>query len=411
MRHLVIISRSRFDAPSGAAYSRMLNYARAVRAAGDAQIHLVSTLELRAPDATRGRLLEDGITCYPSRVDEKRRRFARLRERVCVRRLKRQMVDGLVEFVLKLQDNASVLLFPNMHDYYLERQILLRFKFRGIRIILEKNELELGMALHFRLFQWNRLFDCLKGWISSPFQIINSMRHDRLVAGFDGVIAISTRLERWVRPFNANVIRIPILMDDVPYSPGGPASDRFNLGFAGNINEGKEGLKTFISVLHECVNGDREIQLNLYGKDHDAAARNVHRLVKRLGLSGMVLFHGLLPSSAIPAALARQDLLLLPRPDTLQNRFGFSTKLASYLASGVPVLVTDVGDNRLYIRDGENGFLIPPGDKIALKAKLIKILQMKDELRAIGQRGQETAMDHFHYRIHQANLVAMIFGN
>ena len=389
----------------------MMNYARAVCAAGDAQVHLVSTLNLRAPDATHGRQLEAGITCYPSRVDARRHRFAKLRERVCVRRIKRQMVDGLADFVLQLQENSTVLLFPNMHDYYLERQILLRFKALGIRIILEKNELELGMALHFRLFQWNRLFDCLKGWISSPFHIIKSMRHDRLVTGFDGVIAISTRLERWVRKYNANVIRIPILMDDLPYPPASTASESFNLGFAGNINARKEGLKALVTVISECAAGERTLRLNLFGKDHDAPARQVRRLVKRLGLGQTVRFHGLKPLSAMPTALSQQNLLVLPRPDTLQNRYGFSTKLASYLASGVPVLATEVGDIGMFIRDGENGFLIPPDDRIALKAKLIKILHMKSELTAIGQRGHETAMDHFHYRIHQANLVAMIFGN
>ena len=35
-----------------------------------------------------------------------------------------------------------------------------------------------------------------------------------------------------------------------------------------------------------------------------------------------------------------------------------STKLLTYFAAGLPVVASDVSANRLYVRDGENGYLV-----------------------------------------------------
>ena len=71
--------------------------------------------------------------------------------------------------------------------------------------------------------------------------------------------------------------------------------------------------------------------------------------------------------------------------------------LASYMASGSPVLVSDVSDNGMYIKDGLNGFIIPPNDRPALQNKLQEIMNRRAELADIGKRGRETALEHFHY--------------
>ena len=65
--------------------------------------------------------------------------------------------------------------------------------------------------------------------------------------------------------------------------------------------------------------------------------------------------------------LAACDLALAPYPK-LPN-FGFSPlKLYEYLAAGVPVIASDIGQIRLALEDGRWGRLVPPGDASALAA-------------------------------------------
>jgi len=60
---------------------------------------------------------------------------------------------------------------------------------------------------------------------------------------------------------------------------------------------------------------------------------------------------------------------------------GSSASLMEALACGSPVVVTDIAGNREWIRDGENGFLVPPGDTGTLAVRIVKLLQ-NDGLRS-----------------------------
>jgi glycosyltransferase involved in cell wall biosynthesis len=409
VRHLVIVSRSDFRAPAGAAFSRLMNYARAVRGEPGLRVHLLSTRELRGPDPSRPWELEEGILAYPALPRERAGWWSALLARLSARPAKRRLIASLADFAAGLPDQVCVLIFPNMHDFFLERGLLRACRARGLRAVLEKNELELGLALHPRPLELRRLFDCLRHWLATPLALWRAWRHDRLVAEADAVIAISTRLERWSRRWNSQVLRVPILMDEVP--PGAPAGAEpgFHIGFTGHVSQRKEGLITFLEALRDCLDARPDAVLDILGKDRDADARRVKRAVRRLGLESAVRFHGAVPLAQVPAWLARRHLLILPRPDTVQNRYGFSTKLAGYLAAGVPVLATAVGDTSHYLQDGVNGFLVPPGDRRELARRLRALLAGGEELTHAGLEGQRLACEHFHPSRYGPTLRGILF--
>jgi glycosyltransferase involved in cell wall biosynthesis len=49
---------------------------------------------------------------------------------------------------------------------------------------------------------------------------------------------------------------------------------------------------------------------------------------------------------------------------------GFSNSVLEKMATGLPVIVTNIGGNKEAVADGENGFVIAPGDQRALLARL-----------------------------------------
>ena len=53
---------------------------------------------------------------------------------------------------------------------------------------------------------------------------------------------------------------------------------------------------------------------------------------------------------------------------------GTSITLLEAMASGKPVVVTDVGGNPALVREGENGFLVPSGNPSAMAAALIRLM-------------------------------------
>lgn len=101
-----------------------------------------------------------------------------------------------------------------------------------------------------------------------------------------------------------------------------------------------------------------------------------------------VTFHGFLPDESIAEKYRSCDAFVLP---TLFE--GMPTVVLEAMSSGAPVVVSDVGACAELV-DGENGWLIPPGDSAALKSALIEVLEAEDlETKSLAsfQRAQEFA--------------------
>lgn len=71
------------------------------------------------------------------------------------------------------------------------------------------------------------------------------------------------------------------------------------------------------------------------------------------------------------------DFSIFVRPDRRSSHAGFPTKLAESLAAGTPVITNNTGDIGLYLKDGENGFLLKDGTQKSVKDVLDKLIQIE----------------------------------
>lgn len=72
----------------------------------------------------------------------------------------------------------------------------------------------------------------------------------------------------------------------------------------------------------------------------------------------------------------------------------FSLAVGEAMASGVPAVVTAVGDSGWLV--GDSGVVVPPGDSEALAAGLIRLVGLKPaERRALGQQARRRVMENF----------------
>ena len=96
----------------------------------------------------------------------------------------------------------------------------------------------------------------------------------------------------------------------------------------------------------------------------------------------------------------KYHLLILPRPINKRTIYGFSTKLSEYLVSGIPVLLTDVSDNAMFIKDNYNGYIIPPGSADAIAGKLEEIiLSYNDRAQEIVKNAHITVRERLDLRL------------
>ncbi len=83
------------------------------------------------------------------------------------------------------------------------------------------------------------------------------------------------------------------------------------------------------------------------------------------------------------------DIAVAPLVEDPWTRGKVSTKLLAYFAAGVPVVASDVNANRLYIRDGENGFLV--GTLGRWEERLAALIDDPALRRKLGMSGRERA--------------------
>ena len=77
------------------------------------------------------------------------------------------------------------------------------------------------------------------------------------------------------------------------------------------------------------------------------------------------------------------------------------------MASGLPIVATNVGGIPEIVRDGCNGFLVSPGDIAALKLKLTTLIQNSELRAAMGRQSRKIVEEEFDLESYVERLVAL----
>jgi len=107
------------------------------------------------------------------------------------------------------------------------------------------------------------------------------------------------------------------------------------------------------------------------GKEREALEKET----KELNIDTSIQFLGRIPHEEMPKLLAEADIYV---STSLYD--GTSVSLLEAMASGCFPVVSDIPSNREWIRDGENGFLVPVNDEKILAKKILDAIHNKELL-------------------------------
>ncbi|MFA6531132.1 MAG: glycosyltransferase [Candidatus Micrarchaeia archaeon] len=130
----------------------------------------------------------------------------------------------------------------------------------------------------------------------------------------------------------------------------------------------------------------KEIKLVLVG---DGEMRSsLEKLVQFLGLESNVVFLG--ERKDIPELLRAFDIFVFP-----SLREGMPGALMEAMASGLPVVATDIDGNRELIINGKNGILIPVKNSGAIARAVGSLLNNKKTADQLGKSANRTIKERF----------------
>lgn len=171
----------------------------------------------------------------------------------------------------------------------------------------------------------------------------------------------------------------------------GVAADEVLVGVVGRISAWK-GQGVFIEALAQALTQAPHLRGVIVGDVVPGESWRREALIRRaveLGLGDRLLWAGYRDDT--PQVMAALDVLVLPsvRPEP------FGMVVLEAMATGKPVVATAHGGPLETVRDGETGYLVPPGEATALAAALVRLAQQPDLRRRLGQAGRERVCRHF----------------
>lgn len=126
---------------------------------------------------------------------------------------------------------------------------------------------------------------------------------------------------------------------------------------------------------------------------------HLEKLASSLGIAGSVRFTGWILHDELPKYLATANIYV---STSLSD--SISVSLLEAMACELPVVVTDSGDNRNWIRDGENGFVVPVKSPDVLASKIMHLLQNENVMYRFAQANRQMIMEKANYEKEMAKM-------
>jgi glycosyltransferase involved in cell wall biosynthesis len=121
--------------------------------------------------------------------------------------------------------------------------------------------------------------------------------------------------------------------------------------------------------------------------------------VRELGLDHNVKFFGVVDTKDLPSLYHSADVFVLPSINKDGKTEALGVVLLEAMASGCPVIGSNVGGIPDIITDGENGFLVPEQDLGTLSKKIVVLLSDYSLAKQFRQRGYETVRTRFSWDV------------
>jgi glycosyltransferase involved in cell wall biosynthesis len=159
---------------------------------------------------------------------------------------------------------------------------------------------------------------------------------------------------------------VPNIVDPGRFHPGGATHAGPHLVVTRNL-EALYDIPTAIHAFRRVRDHHPTARLTVAGSGPCREA--LERLCVELGVGESVAFPGRLDNERVAELYRAADLLL--NPSRVDN---MPISLLEALASGVPIVSTDVGGVPYLVEDGKTALLVPPGDPDAMGNAALRVL-------------------------------------
>lgn len=217
----------------------------------------------------------------------------------------------------------------------------------------------------------------------------------------DQNIFVSTTMIRLVQKYLPlkNYLIQPMSIDCERFVPAQTLCIEKRVLFVGRM-EDKKGVFDLLHSWKKILTYHPDAQLVLVGKD--CSDGQFQKTIRELELEQNVDFRGLQPPDSIALMLKQSRVFCLPSYSE-----GVPVCIMEAMASGLPVVATDVGGIPDIVLPKQNGILIPAGSIDSLVKALKELLDDYDLCQRMGQQARSYALQNLDGRKNALDLHKM----
>ena len=243
-----------------------------------------------------------------------------------------------------------------------------------------------------------------------PSRVIRGKKENFLISyleknAINGYTFISdTLIEYYKKCMRKGVryIKLPMTVDEERFRDA-PSGDGNYIFYAGSLSNEKDGIlhliHSFFSISQEC---NYNIKIAGMGSKNDLIA--LKELITEYNLDNRVELLGFVDKTLIPMLLTQASILVMPRPDSIQARGGFPSKLGEYLLACKPVICTNIGELDNYLTESEVYFISPMFIEKELALKILEIYNDYNKALLVAQKGYNTCIRTFTLKANTSKL-------
>jgi glycosyltransferase involved in cell wall biosynthesis len=169
----------------------------------------------------------------------------------------------------------------------------------------------------------------------------------------------------------------------------------------------KKGLADLIRACALLVERGRSFRCEIFGEG--PLENQLRGQIEELGLQERVQLPGAKPQHEIRTRLAEARVFVLPSiADADGGMDNLPTVIMEAMATGLPVVSTKIGGIPEMVIQDETGFLVQPGDAVALAAAIERLINDCSSAQRLGRAGRQRAQTLFSIEKNVRELLALL---
>ena len=208
-------------------------------------------------------------------------------------------------------------------------------------------------------------------------------------------VAANHYLQRFLKRFNRRVYYIPtgVDLDVFKKRKIKRTGEGIVFSWMGIIvdREALQNVLFIVDCFNEITRKYKNVRLEIVGGGE--YMRDVQKLLNNLK-NPKIKYIGRLKPEEIPDYLSQVDVgLYILIKNTKYNQSKSPTKLFEYMAMGLAVVATRLGESKYFIKDEEDGFLV--SSKKEFVEKIERLIKNKQMILGLGEKAQKKARGEY----------------